>query len=480
MNKELLHIKTSIIDKIVRLSLLFEIPIFILIIFDIIENGVGYLTIVSFIFSTTILLLFIWKKRITFPWKIHLFSTSFLLLGLSSLYAFNFSSIFYFCFIPVLLNGVLLGKRSAILYLIIVALFYSSIAIGYSNEKIGTGFDHNYQISDPFTWIVFFLATSFVLIIIIIASSELYKYFILTIHEKNEANSKLIEQQDQLEEIVKERTEELQTANEELNATNEELYEKNSRIENQNHELGITLQQLKEAQSQLMQSEKMASLGVMTAGIAHEINNPLNFIQGSVTGLQNYFTEKLDHHSVEIQPFIDALKVGVDRTTHIIRSLNQFSHQEQSDQYINRLDEIVDNCLMILQNKIKNRITIHKNLTKKPYTIFGNTGKIHQVFLNLFINAVQAIEGEGNITITSKIVDKYIEITTEDDGKGMPENIIPKVTDPFFTTKPPGKGTGLGMYITFNIILEHKGFLNIESVENKGTKVTVTLPLHKN
>jgi len=279
--------------------------------------------------------------------------------------------------------------------------------------------------------------------------------------------------QNELEALVKEKTEDLEAANEELLANNEEMYNKNEIINNQNNELKATLQHLKETQAQLLHSEKMASLGILTAGVAHEINNPLNYIMGAYEGLQ---AEQGDTKNERIQILLHALKTGLDRAANIVKSLNQFSRNNQNIYEKCDIHEIIDNSLIMLQNKLKDRIEIEKKYTKDPLVIQGNVGNMHQVFLNILSNAEQAIPEEGIIVIKTSRTEENIIIEISDSGQGIAKEHIKKITDPFFTTKDPGKGTGLGLSITYNIIKEHNGFLEFESEENKGTCARIILP----
>ncbi len=280
-----------------------------------------------------------------------------------------------------------------------------------------------------------------------------------------------------MEELVQEKTNDLETVNEELKSTNEELFEKNDIIIKQNKELRSTLYRLKETQAHLLQSEKMASLGILTAGVAHEINNPLNFIMGAYLGLLRHYENKSFSENYEqIGTLINSLKVGVERSAEIIEGLNQFSRRSKSYNEVCNLHSIIDNSINMLQNQLKHRIKIEKQFSQKEIVIQGNVGNLHQVFVNILSNSIQAIAKEGTIKIMTKLSgsDACIEIT--DTGEGIKPENLEKVTDPFFTTKDPGKGTGLGLAITYNIIKEHKGHLEFQSVPGKGTTVKILLP----
>lgn len=292
------------------------------------------------------------------------------------------------------------------------------------------------------------------------------------ITEIKETHKRLEEYKNNLKMLVKLRTEELETANEELIATNEELF-------SQKEELQKALMNLQKAQNQLVISEKLSSLGMLAAGVAHEINNPLNFIQGGIIALENYFTEKLKNHKENVLPLIEAIKEGVRRSTEIVRSLNRYSRSDSNTQSDIDIRSIIDSCLVLLNNQIKNRITVHKHYSGTALSFRGNEGQIHQVFMNLLVNAIHAIDDKGRIDITTEKHNNKLKITISDNGCGIAPELIDRITDPFVTTKEPGKGTGLGLSISLNIIQQHGGNIKFESEPGKGTAVIVTLPLTK-
>ena len=279
-----------------------------------------------------------------------------------------------------------------------------------------------------------------------------------------------------LELLIAERTQELKTVNEELRSMNDELHKKNEIVIKQKEEIETTLKHLKSVQVKLIQSEKMASLGLLTAGIAHEINNPLNYIMGAYWGLDSFFSDTAPNYKEQVSILLNGLKSGVDRASDIIQSLNNFSSNSKTFNEDCDIHKIIDNCLVILANKYKPDIRIDKFYEKKGIIIKGNKSKLHQVFINILQNAIQAIENHGVISITTGNNHEMCHILINDTGKGIKKEDLSNITDPFFTTKAPNEGIGLGLSITYNIVQEHKGQLEFESEFNKGTTVKITLP----
>lgn len=258
-----------------------------------------------------------------------------------------------------------------------------------------------------------------------------------------------------LEQLVKQRTKELEIANEELKAT---------------------LEQLNKTQFQLIQSEKMASLGILTAGFAHEINNPLNFIMGGYSALQ----EMVDSGNIDNQDaklLLTGIKEGVTRAAEIVKLLNQISANNNIFSKSCDIHRILDNCVTILHYITGDKIEVLKKYSSEISCIEGNTGQLHQAFLNILLNAIQAIDNKGSITITTQRTDDRVKIDISDTGCGISSENLSKIVDPFFTTKSPGKGTGLGLTICYSIVTEHRGTIEFMSEENKGTTVSITFPL---
>ena len=314
--------------------------------------------------------------------------------------------------------------------------------------------------------------------------------------EKEETQAELIkvvsEQNVVLEEKVRIRTEEL---------------------EEKNDELAVTLSDLKETQSQLLMVEKMASLGQLTAGIAHEINNPINFVSANIRPLKmdiadildvldkyddikyndesiktkleeiNSFKEQidLDYVKTEINTLLAGIEDGAKRTAEIVKGLKNFSHLDESDIKLANVNTGIESTLVLLRSSIPENIAIDMELGDIPL-IECYPGKLNQVIMNILNNAIQAMEKNKEtlnhtLAISSFLKDEQVHICIEDTGVGMTKEVKDKVFDPFFTTKDVGEGTGLGMSIAFGIIESHQGAIEIDSVPGKGTKVTLKLPL---
>jgi signal transduction histidine kinase len=243
-----------------------------------------------------------------------------------------------------------------------------------------------------------------------------------------------------------------------------------------NRSLQQSLHELKATQEKLVQSEKMASLGVLTAGVAHEINNPLNYIMGGYIGLTDYFNSKGKLDDDNLAFFLESIKTGIDRASEIVKSLGQFSRGNQLKHENIDLHIIINNCLSMLNGQAKDKVQFVKKFHHESMVVYGNIGKLHQVFINIIVNAIHAIDRNGLITITSYTNNNHCIIEITDNGSGIAPQHINKITDPFFTTKDPGKGTGLGLSITYAIVKEHKGDIAFHSDWGLGTTATLTFP----
>ncbi len=314
-------------------------------------------------------------------------------------------------------------------------------------------------------------------------------------------------------EKAEEKSEKLRMQWEVLRETNEELQEKSNllekqkqQIEQKNRDLENALIKLKETQNQLVQSEKMASVGQLTAGIAHEINNPINFVSSNVSPLKRDIADLMqilkeyeeivkkscknsefasvdelkedleyDYIVKEVDDLLEGIEVGAQRTAEIVKGLRNFSRIDEDDQKKADIHQGIDSTLLVLHNELKRHIKIIKNYGDLP-EVLCFPGKLNQVFLNIIKNASQAIEGEGTIEITTSASEENIKISIKDNGSGMDQETINKIYDPFFTTKEVGVGTGLGLSISYAIVQEHGGNIIVKSEPGKGSEFIITLP----
>ncbi len=274
-----------------------------------------------------------------------------------------------------------------------------------------------------------------------------------------------------------------------LTATNQKIDQQNEEIHIKSRALEKNLDDLLRAQQQLIQSEKMASLGLLTAGIAHEINNPINFIGVGITALEKKIGRLRDHvrggsmsemkeTRNQINQLVQDIKIGASRTEEIVSSLKTFSHHDEAELKVSNINDGIESTLVLLNSRIKNRIEIIRNLDKNLPKLLCYPGQLNQVFMNLLTNAADAIKENGRITITTAQVNNHVEVKIADTGSGIPDAVREKIFEPFFTTKGIGAGTGLGLSISYGIIRQHKGTITISSQEEKGTEFIITLPMN--
>lgn len=282
-----------------------------------------------------------------------------------------------------------------------------------------------------------------------------------------------------------------------------------------NDHLQSTLSDLKEAQSQLVESEKMASLGQLTAGIAHEINNPINFVTANVTPLRRDFgimketlgfieeislqedltaeqkrqkieeyKEEIDYDylNTEIEFLLKGMYEGASRTAEIVKSLRIFSRVDEDSSKYADINEGLESTLVILNSVLKDSVEVVKEYGDIP-TIECYPGKLNQAFLNIISNSLYAIQAKfgsqpgGRLTIKTVLEEDRLAIHIADNGTGMPEHIKKKIFEPFFTTKEVGEGTGLGMSIVYNTMKKHNGEIEVETQEGEGTLFVLKVPL---
>jgi hemerythrin-like metal-binding protein len=294
---------------------------------------------------------------------------------------------------------------------------------------------------------------------------------------------------EQLETRVAERTRELGEANRQL------LQE---RAEQQN-----LIKKLEQAHVQLLQSEKMASIGQLAAGVAHEINNPIGYVNSNLGSLDKYVRDLLrmlqayesetgTNASAAIQALRREIDIeflredagnllkesleGVDRVKRIVQDLKDFSHVDEAEWQWANLNRGLDSTLNVAANEIKYKAEVVKDYGEIP-DVRCLPQQINQVFMNVLVNAAQAMETRGTIRISTRLDGEHVCVTISDTGNGIPPEILNRIFDPFFTTKPIGKGTGLGLSIAYGIINKHQGKIEVESVVGKGTTFRIQLPV---
>jgi two-component system cell cycle sensor histidine kinase/response regulator CckA len=230
------------------------------------------------------------------------------------------------------------------------------------------------------------------------------------------------------------------------------------------------IKELKNVQARLVQSERLAALGELSAGVAHEINNPLNIITGHAQIL--LMEENLDS---EVKETLEIIKKQVDRASKITNRLLHFSKRTKPEIRVMDVNENVNNTLTLLEHQLKiDNVEILKKLHSKAISIYGDPAQLQQVFFNLITNASHAMPTGGTLTICTKVKDTMAEISFTDTGCGIPKENLSKLFEPFFTTKE--KGAGLGLSIVYGIIEAHRGSIKADSKVGKGTTFTITLP----
>ena len=285
-------------------------------------------------------------------------------------------------------------------------------------------------------------------------------------------------QKEILEQTVQARTEELRQANEDLKRT----------------------------QSQLIHQEKMGSLGRLVAGIAHELNNPINFVYGNVDFLAQYLRDLLalcdlydrsempvdtrlraeahkrtieyDFLRKDVEKLLRSIRAGAERTASIVRDLKTFSHAGTADYQPADILAGLETTLNLIHPLLKNRITVHRDFETLP-RVDCQAGHLNQVFMNVLTNAAQAVTGEGQIWITARLRADRVRVSVTDSGPGIPAEVLPQIFEPFFTTKEVGLGTGLGLAISLGVIRAHGGTIEVESPPGKGATFTIELPVQQ-
>jgi PAS domain S-box-containing protein len=263
--------------------------------------------------------------------------------------------------------------------------------------------------------------------------------------------------------------------------------------------------QLGAAQQQLLQAEKLASIGQLAAGVAHEINNPLGFVNSNMTSLNNYVGSllgvigeyetaaaaqpgvaatmaqvreraDLDFVRDDVQALVRESMDGLRRVRDIVQALKDFSHVGEAGWQVADLHQGLDSTLNIVSNELKFKARIDKHYGELP-PVTCMASQLNQVFMNLLVNAGQAIRDQGVITLRTGSKDDWVWVAVTDTGVGIPRENLNRIFEPFFTTKPVGSGTGLGLSLSYGIVQKHGGRIEVASVQGRGTCFTVRLPV---
>jgi PAS domain S-box-containing protein len=304
----------------------------------------------------------------------------------------------------------------------------------------------------------------------------------------------------QLELLVGERTAQRDSAHRELSAFMENASVNYARLKETNT-------RLEEAQNQLMQSEKMASIGQLAAGVAHEINNPIGFVNSNLNSLKHYVDDLLlliadyeaaevdlgpearrrlqaSKEAVDLQYMLEDLPVllresadGLGRVKRIVQDLKDFSRVDNSDWADADLNAGLDSTLNVVLNEVKYKANVVKNYGSLP-PVYCLAAQLNQVFMNFIVNAAHAIETRGEVTLSTGHCGAWVWVEVADTGSGMSEEVQRRIFEPFYTTKPVGKGTGLGLSLSFSIVQKHKGFIKVKSEPGKGSAFRAWIPVN--
>lgn len=267
--------------------------------------------------------------------------------------------------------------------------------------------------------------------------------------------------------------------------------------------------QLAEAQSQLLQAEKMASIGQLAAGVAHEINNPIGFVNGNFGSLESYISDlmrllseyeglesllvdqhpgalarvnalkqeiEIDFLREDVPQLVKESRDGLDRVKRIVQDLKDFSRVDQAEWQSANLHDCLNSTLSIVQNEVKYKAEVIKVYGDLPL-VECMPSQLNQVFLNLLVNAAQAIKERGQITIRTRVEQACVVVSVSDSGSGIPPDVVKRIFDPFFTTKPIGSGTGLGLSVSYSIVNRHGGRIEVDTQVGAGTTFSVWLPM---
>lgn len=357
-------------------------------------------------------------------------------------------------------------------FALLIGLLISGICLYDSTHPSGYNVVHANSINTSISLMQLFITIIYLTILLI--------YAIISDREKAYANLQLLNIQ--LEKLVEDRTSDLLDANKKLEI------QKNKVIE--------SFEALRHSHARLMQSQKMASLGMLTAGVAHEIKHPLNATTANMESIkknmlqlseqvnQSHVDEKIKNDFTvtreNINSLIDASRIGITRTAGVIADLCSFARSDDPMMVPSDLNRNIDSTLNLLSSEIKSNITVIKEYGNIP-ELLCHPGKINQVIMNILVNAIHALQTkrDGKINIKTESKDDSIIISIKDNGPGMKKEVLDKLFTPFMTTKSGGMGSGLGLFLSQNIIKEHYGSIRVKSELEKGTEFVITLPIRE-
>ncbi len=286
-------------------------------------------------------------------------------------------------------------------------------------------------------------------------------------------------------------------------------------LESEHRALETAWKELSESQKKIIQQEKMASIGQLAAGVAHEINNPMGFIMSNLNSLKKYMMKipefiriqseaigelsgengseksvlrrtaeagrslKIDYILEDTQSLIKESLDGAERVKVIVQDLKNFSRADEAEYKLADINGILESTFNIVWNELKYKATVKKDYGAIPL-VLCNSGQLGQVFMNILVNAAQAMPHHGEIAIKSWEEGAFVQVAVADTGSGIPESHLPKIFEPFFTTKEVGKGTGLGLSIAYDIVKKHKGDIEVSSEIGRGTTFIIRIPIGSN
>jgi two-component system, NtrC family, sensor kinase len=302
-------------------------------------------------------------------------------------------------------------------------------------------------------------------------------------------------------------SQELTERNRQLRAELAERRQAEAALQQEKGEQAALIKRLEEAHNQLLQSEKMASIGQLAAGVAHEINNPIGYINSNLGTLRGYVDGLLGMLAVyeeaeaelcpgsaaperlaaekrkvdlaylkeDIRALLEESSQGIQRVRRIVQDLKEFSYADRGEWVLADLHRGLDSTLNVVHNELKYKAEVVREYGELPM-VRCLPAQLNQVFMNLLVNAAHAIQGQGTIRVRTGAAGDEVWVEITDTGAGIPEEIRNKIFDPFFTTKPVGKGTGLGLSISYGIVQKHRGRIEVESQVAQGSTFRVVLP----